>query len=163
MHKASSILKQFGLAIAVVALGALCTPAFAQQNNDAVSLSDLDEDGNNHVTSQSYKITRRVSSISKGYRVQIYSGSDREAAKAVKVSFMKRFPAIRSYISYEAPYYKIRVGDFKSRKDALELSRHLSKTYPASVVPSLINNRIPPKPKPEEQNPQTNNTTDSAR
>lgn len=90
-------------------------------------------------------IKRKVSSVTKGYRIQIYSGPDREVAKATKISFMKRFPSIRSYISYEVPYYKIKVGDFRSRQEALELYRYLSKTYTSMVVPSLINNKIPPK------------------
>lgn len=90
-------------------------------------------------------IKRKVSSVTKGYRIQIYSGPDRAVAKATKISFMKRFPSIRSYISYEVPYYKIKVGDFKSRQEAMELYRYLGKTYTSMVVPSLINNKIPPK------------------
>ncbi len=90
-------------------------------------------------------IKRKVSSVTKGYRIQIYSGPDRQVAKATKISFMKRFPSIRSYISYEVPYYKVKVGDFKSRQEALELYRYLGKTYTSMVVPSLINNKIPPK------------------
>lgn len=93
-----------------------------------------------------YTVKRRISNVSKGYRIQIYSGPDREKAKAVKINFMKRFPSVRSYITYAAPYYRIRVGDFRSRQEAGEFYRYLGKSYTVMIVPSLINNRIPPKP-----------------
>lgn len=118
------------------------TPPTTTENTNTSSW-DMEEDDDN--TSSTYKIKRKISSVSKGYRIQIYSGPDREAAKATKISFMKRFPSVRSYISYEVPYYKIKVGDFRTRKDATEFSRYLSKTYSTMVIPSLINNRIPPK------------------
>jgi hypothetical protein len=96
--------------------------------------------------------------------IERFSGPDREAAKATKISFMKRFPSVRSYISYEVPYYKIKVGDFRTRKDATEFARYLSKTYSTMVTPSLINNRIPPKaatPAPQTKSDSTQaNTTE---
>lgn len=94
----------------------------------------------------SYTVRRKISNVSKGYRIQIYSGPDREKAKAVKIDFMKRFPSVRSYITYSAPYYRIRIGDFRSRQEANEFYRYLGKSYTVMIVPSLINNRIPPKP-----------------
>ncbi|OJV52212.1 MAG: hypothetical protein BGO31_00645 [Bacteroidetes bacterium 43-16] len=120
-------------------------PVFAQapqQPPPSGSSNFMDEDPDE---TETVRIKRKVSSVTKGYRIQIYSGPDREVAKATKISFMKRFPSIRSYISYEVPYYKIKVGDFKSRRDAHELYRYLSQTYTSMVVPSLINNKIPPK------------------
>lgn len=93
-----------------------------------------------------YTVRRRISNVSKGYRIQIYSGPDRAKAKATKIDFMKRFPSVRSYITYAAPYYRIRVGDFKSRQEANDFYRYLGKSYTVMIVPSLINNRIPPKP-----------------
>lgn len=94
---------------------------------------------------ETLKLTRRVSSVSRGFRIQIYSGPDRAIAKATKISFMKRFPSVRSYISFEVPYYKIKVGDFQTRKDAMEFYRYLNKSYNSMIVPSMINNRIPIK------------------
>ncbi|MNS41534.1 Sporulation related domain protein [compost metagenome] len=93
-----------------------------------------------------YTVKRRISNVSKGYRIQIYSGPDREKAKSVKIDFMKRFPSVRSYITYASPYYRIRVGDFRSRQEAGEFYRYLGQSYTVMIVPSLINNRIPPKP-----------------
>lgn len=88
-------------------------------------------------------VRTRVSSTSRGYRVQIYSGNNRENAQKVKINFMKRFPTIRSYITYSMPYYRIRVGDFASKREAQDMYKHLSATYKnVMIVPSLINKKI---------------------
>ncbi|RQO30726.1 hypothetical protein DBR32_08325 [Taibaiella sp. KBW10] len=108
----------------------------------------------------SYTVKRRISNVSKGYRIQIYSGPERAKAKATKIDFMKRFPSVRSYITYAAPYYRIRIGDFKTRQEANDFYRYLGKSYTVMIVPSLINNRIPPRPAgmPANRNEPSNNT-----
>lgn len=122
------------------------TPAPVPQPQPSYQDDGIHQDNSPAHTGNTYKVIRRVSSVGKGYRIQIYSGPDRLKAKETKVSFMKRFPAIRSYITYTAPYYRIRVGDFKTRGEAYDFYKHLGKTYTVMIVPSLINNRIPPKP-----------------
>jgi len=75
----------------------------------------------------------------KGYRIQIYNGNDRSKASQAKVKFMKLFPGIRSYLVYNAPNFRVRIGDFRSRKEAQEsyelLTPHFS---PCMIVPDLI-------------------------
>ncbi len=75
----------------------------------------------------------------KGVRIQIYSGPDRAKANQTKMSFMKNFPGIRAYLMYSAPNFRVRVGDFKSRSDAMELYQQLTGTYKAAmIVPDMV-------------------------
>ncbi len=75
----------------------------------------------------------------KGYRVIIYSGIDRSKANNTKVDFMRRNPGVRVYMTYSLPQYKIKVGNFSTRKDADELYRQLSGLYsPCMVVPDIV-------------------------
>ncbi|MDB5119495.1 MAG: preprotein translocase [Sphingobacteriales bacterium] len=53
-----------------------------------------------------------------GYRIQIYSGSDRKLAYAEQTRFKGLYPQIFAYITYIQPNYKVRVGDFRTRMDA---------------------------------------------
>jgi hypothetical protein len=86
----------------------------------------------------------------KGFRVQIYNGNDRKIANSAKLNFMRSNPGIRSYLVYNNPQFRIRVGDFKSRKEALQLQRALSATYsPCMVVPDIINYATPRVNKPK--------------
>ncbi|WP_118974871.1 SPOR domain-containing protein [Taibaiella koreensis] len=76
----------------------------------------------------------------RGFRVQIYNGNDRKKASQVKLDFMRSFPGIRSYLVYNNPQFRVRVGDFRGRKDALELYNKLSAQFnPSMVVPDVIN------------------------
>lgn len=75
----------------------------------------------------------------KGYRVIIYSGTERAKASATKADFMKRFPGTRVYISYALPQYRVKVGDYATRQEAQEFYRQLSSLYsPCMVVPDIV-------------------------
>lgn len=53
-----------------------------------------------------------------GYRVQVYVGNERAAADAAKLELYKRFPELSTYISYQQPTYRLKVGDFMRKMDA---------------------------------------------
>jgi hypothetical protein len=75
----------------------------------------------------------------RGYRVQIYSGADRNKANRMKVDFMRRFPGVQAYMTYVAPQFRVKVGDFRSRAEAGELYRKLGTLYnPCMIVPDMV-------------------------
>lgn len=69
------------------------------------------------------------SSSADGYRVQIFSSTDRKRAYAEQTKFKSAYPTIRSYISYVEPYYKLRVGDFRTKLEAEKLVNKLRRSY----------------------------------
>jgi hypothetical protein len=79
-----------------------------------------------------------------GFRIQIYNSSTRnareESSKAM-ADFISKFPDITSYALYAQPgYFKIRVGDFRTKTDAIKLFLTISKVFPDSyIVPDFIN------------------------
>jgi len=82
----------------------------------------------------------------KGYRIQIYNGNDRSKASQAKVKFMKLFPETRSYLVYNAPNFRVRIGDFRSRKEAQELYDELAPHFnPRMIVPDMITVSPPKK------------------
>ena len=62
----------------------------------------MSKDGKKSVTGTIY--------TNKGFRIVIYNGADRQKALETKNIFSKSFPGIPSYVSYNAPSYKI--GEF---------------------------------------------------
>ncbi len=76
----------------------------------------------------------------RGFRVQIYNGTDRQKAAEVKMEFMRMFPGSRAYIVYHNPQFRVRVGDFTNRNDAMDLHRKVSGRFsPCMVVPDVVN------------------------
>ena len=53
-----------------------------------------------------------------GYRIQIYSGNERQRAEAAKMLIYQNFPELNTYLSYKQPTYRLKVGDFMRRIDA---------------------------------------------
>lgn len=83
-----------------------------------------------------------------GYRIQLYSGSSKMAksdAASAKAKFLSAFPDVPVYLEYNAPFWRVRVGDFRSKNESLELyslvKPMFSESYP--VKDSQVNyNRI---------------------
>lgn len=72
--------------------------------------------------------TRRIS----GYRVRIFfdnSQNARAQSQAVAESFAASFPGIRVYRSHVSPYFKVTVGDFRTRSDAQMFANRLAGRY----------------------------------
>lgn len=79
-----------------------------------------------------------------GYRIQIYSSSNRNAreeSKKAQAEFINNFPDISSTIKYSEPgYFKVRVGDFRTKAEATKLYMEISRLFPdAYLVPDIIN------------------------
>lgn len=54
----------------------------------------------------------------KGFRVQIFSGSNRSDAVAAQNSFLRQYKEMGAYLSFEEPNYRVKVGDFRTRSEA---------------------------------------------
>lgn len=80
---------------------------------------------------------------SAGYRIQIYfeSGSQaRTKANEVKSEFLTYYPDVAAYMSYEQPFFKIRVGDFRSMLEAQGFKNIIAASFPnAFIVSDRIN------------------------
>lgn len=75
-----------------------------------------------------------------GYRVQIFSGSGQNARATMSTTsqqFLKNFPDFdpaQVYTEYKAPYFKLCVGDFRSRGEANAFYHQIRSLYPDSYV-----------------------------
>jgi hypothetical protein len=79
---------------------------------------------------------RRLNGI-KGYRIAIYMGSGQEANKAADQSrtrFISRYEEVKSYKKFEYPYFKVYVGDFRIKSDALRFLKQIENEYPDAFI-----------------------------
>jgi hypothetical protein len=78
----------------------------------------------------------------KGFRVQIYNGPNRDEALRRKAEFMRNYPGVHIYLVYAAPFYKLKVGDFRRREDAIGMYHEANGTYsPCMIVPDNVDVR----------------------
>lgn len=76
-----------------------------------------------------------------GFRVQAANTQNREEANAVKAELLRRFPEEKSYLLYQAPNFRVRIGNFLTQKDAFQLRKMISALYPQKgiyIVPDII-------------------------
>lgn len=64
-----------------------------------------------------------------GFRIQIYYG-DETKARSLQSKFKVTFPEEITYLNYEQPYWKVQVGNYKTKleadKDVLKFSEKFS-------------------------------------
>ena len=78
-----------------------------------------------------------------GYRIRIYSESGIGAKKEqqqVRARFLSLYPGLDAYNRYDEPFFKVYVGDCRTKSDALKLNDRIKRDFPNPiVVPDYIN------------------------
>jgi hypothetical protein len=107
----------------------LSTLFFAQTNGKGVVII---KDKKIDALIQNKSNVRRVSIT--GYRVQIYFSSNKSELNDVRLKFIKSYPRIETYITYDAPNYFLRVGDFADRNDAEKFKKEIFREFPDNFI-----------------------------
>jgi len=81
----------------------------------------------------------RIKNKIDGFRVEIFFSSDldaREKALQVKQEFKENYPESRDsvHIKYSSPNFRVRVGDFRTKNEALKLHREIKDTYRLAFI-----------------------------
>jgi len=71
-----------------------------------------------------------------GFRIQIFFGSNRGKAQDVKVDFSTKHPDVGSYLTYQQPNFKVRVGDFRTRLEAQKFQKRMEGEFATSFIVS---------------------------
>ena len=80
------------------------------------------------------EITRRDSRrTDKGFRLMIISTTSRDEALAAKTKVYTYFPDLKAYLWYQSPYFRVKAGNFKDRKDAEAFQRRMNTYFPKGV------------------------------
>lgn len=108
----------------------LCLSCFSQNFGKFT----LDMDAKTKILFERYLAENEKNKTIDGYRIQVHFGNDREKAKEVKTKFLKQFPNVEAYESYQQPNFRIRVGDFRTRYEAIKFQKQISLQFPSSFV-----------------------------
>lgn len=83
-----------------------------------------------------------------GFRIQLLATNNFDDANTTRNALITAFPDVWIYLVFEAPTYKIRVGDFVNRAEAKPLlDQFQAQGYKkAWIVPDRIIRNQPPKP-----------------
>ena len=72
--------------------------------------------------------------ITQGYRIQVYHGNtpriSKEEVTSLQAKLKELYPNMESDIRYNAPFWKLHVGNFRSFEEASLMLRELRRLYP---------------------------------
>ena len=90
------------------------------------------------LTAKQAQVNKRSSMMTsggqyKGFRIQVSSSNSRDNATAIKTNMMNLFPDHKSYIIFQSPNFKVRVGNFLKKEDAEKFRKQLNKYFPQGV------------------------------
>lgn len=82
-----------------------------------------------------------------GYRVQVFDDNNprtaRSQANAKRQQMSDRFPEFQAYVTFNSPYWCVKVGDFRSRSEAEAAMREIRQAFPAlSAYIRVVRDRI---------------------
>ena len=108
------------------------------------------------VLSQKQKIVNKKQSMMagnglyRGFRIQVISTNQRDQAFRIKAELLTNFPDQKSYIIYQSPNFKVRIGNFIKKEDAEMLKSQLNKFYPRGVY--IVDDAVEYNPREDELN-----------
>ena len=77
--------------------------------------------------------SKRVS----GYRIRVYyenSQNARNRSESIARTISGTYPGIGVYRTFESPNFKVCVGDFRTKDEALKLYHALKSSYPTAII-----------------------------
>lgn len=93
---------------------------------------------NSHITNAFYNY---IESASKkrlnGFRIRIFFDNRQDAREAslnLENSFRELYPGVGVYRTYTNPYFKVTIGDFRNRSDAMRMLKDIERTFPAAFI-----------------------------
>ena len=104
------------------------------ENRDSIALqSQINEE-----------TTREARKAGKGFRLLVVNTTKRDDAISAKAKVYTYFPELKAYLLYQSPYYKLKVGNFKERKEAEDYQKKMKRYFPSGVF--IMNDIIEMKP-----------------
>ena len=88
-------------------------------------------------------LKRNAEKKKNGYRIRIFfdnKQSARTQSEEIEKLFIEQFPQYPVYRTYTNPYFKVAVGDFRSKSDAVRVLEQIKREYPkAFIIKDVIN------------------------
>lgn len=84
--------------------------------------------------------TRNSRRSAAGYRILVVSSNNRNKVIEAKTKMYREFPELKTYLMYQSPFYRLKVGNFRERSEAEEYLSQIQRIYPtgAYVVTDTI-------------------------
>lgn len=77
--------------------------------------------------------TRDARRYVQGFRILVMNTNDRNKALNAKTKIYQEFPELKAYLGWQPPFYKLKVGNFKDRKEAEDYLTNIQRIFTTGV------------------------------
>ena len=82
-------------------------------------------------------VSNNASKKMAGYRIRVFFDNGQNArsrSEAIARSISNSYPGIGVYRTFESPNFKVSVGDFRTKDEALKVYQSLKASYPTALI-----------------------------
>jgi hypothetical protein len=107
--------------------------------NENKEITSVNEQGIDALVHKYENILKTKNGV-EGWRVQLLFKAKQKEIMQLKIDFINLYPEIPAYLEYDAPYYRVRVGNFRTKLEAIKIKHQINKNFPGAYpVPEIIN------------------------
>ncbi len=116
--------------ILIIAALLISSNSFAQ--GDVKIIKDSRIDG--LVRNESLVIPPATGPQITGYRIQLFFDTNKASVDDARARFVAMFPKVDTYVSFTAPHYFLKVGDFRTQMEAEKVKAQADSSFPTSFI-----------------------------
>ena len=83
---------------------------------------------------------KSVGHTTRGYRLLVLNTNKREDAINAKTKIYTYFPELKAYLVYQAPFFRLKAGNLKTRDEAEKYKQQMTPLFPKGVF--IVNDTI---------------------
>jgi hypothetical protein len=80
------------------------------------------------------RIQQKGSQPLQGFRIMISFDSNKDLVDQARNKFVALYPKIDTYVTFEAPNFVLKVGDFRTQFDAEKMKEKISNEFSISII-----------------------------
>ncbi len=121
----------------------LMFPIFVFSQSDTTfntkgEIISINQKGVDKLVSKYKQILKKTGGV-EGWRIQLIFKAQKEEILPYQIKFTNLYPEIPVQIAFDSPNYKLTVGNFRTRNEALKIKHQISKNFPGAYpVPIII-------------------------
>jgi hypothetical protein len=121
----------------------LMFPIFVFSQSDTTfntkgEIISINQKGVDKLVSKYKQILKKTGGV-EGWRIQLIFKDQKEEILPYQIKFTNLYPEIPVQIAFDSPNYKLTVGNFRTKNEALKIKHQISKNFPGAYpVPIII-------------------------
>ena len=105
--------------------------------NTKGEIISINQKGVDKLVSKYKQILKKTGGV-EGWRIQLIFKDQKEEILPYQIKFTNLYPEIPVQIAFDSPNYKLTVGNFRTRNEALKIKHQISKNFPGAYPVQII-------------------------